>query len=175
MKKKALLLMLILSNGLSCMAQDVTVEARIDSMMIFIGEQTGVTFTVSAPESLSVQLPAFEPRQMLTPGVEVVEIEPDDTVRSAGSKTIRRKLLITSFDENAYKIPEQTIKVGGREYKTNPLALKVLTVDVDTLNLDKFFPPKDVQDNPFLWSDWSALFWLSCIMFCLILIVIYKV
>ncbi|MCD8281624.1 MAG: BatD family protein, partial [Prevotella sp.] len=111
--------------------------------------------------------------EYITPGVEIVEIEPDDTSRTDGKKVIRRKLLLTSFDEDAYKIPEQTIKVGGKEYKTNPLALKVLTVDVDTTNVDAFFPPKDVQDNPFLWSEWSGLFWLSVVMFFLIVIGLY--
>ena len=35
---------------------------------------------------------------------------------------------------------------------------------VDTTKLDQFYGPKDVQDNPFSWSDWSAAFWLSILM-----------
>ena len=30
------------------------------------------------------------------------------------------------------------------------------------------FGPKDVQDNPFLWSDWSLPFWLSVLMLVVI-------
>jgi cytochrome c-type biogenesis protein CcmH/NrfG len=39
---------------------------------------------------------------------------------------------------------------------------------VDTTNVDQFFGPKDVQDNPFQWSDWSLSFWLSVLMLLLL-------
>jgi CHASE3 domain sensor protein len=44
---------------------------------------------------------------------------------------------------------------------------------VDTTKLDEYFGPKGVQDNPFLWSEWSVLFWLSVLMLVLILLVVY--
>jgi hypothetical protein len=47
------------------------------------------------------------------------------------------------------------------------LALKVVEVEVDTTKLDKFFGPKDVQDNPFQWSDWKLSFWLSILILVL--------
>jgi hypothetical protein len=48
--------------------------------------------------------------------------------------------------------------------------LKVLTIEVDTAHVDQFFGPKDVQDNPFQWSDWSLSFWLSVLLLvCLVL------
>ena len=39
--------------------------------------------------------------------------------------------------------------------------------------MDQFFGPKDVQDNPFLWSDWSLLFWLSVLMLVLMAVGYY--
>jgi hypothetical protein len=56
------------------------------------------------------------------------------------------------------------VKVDGKPYESKSLALKVLGVEVDTTRVDQFFGPKDVQDNPFLWSEWSPLFWLSVLM-----------
>ncbi len=174
MRKVSLFLTILLTAvSIRCGAQSVSVEARIDSVAIMIGEQVGVTFTVIAPEDKVVQMPQFKPRDLITPGVEIVDVLNADTSKTDEGRRITRKILLTSFDENAYKIPAQTIKVGGKEYQTNPLALKVLTVDVDTTQLDRFFPPKDVQDNPFLWSEWSPLFWMSIIMFLLIAIGIY--
>ena len=32
---------------------------------------------------------------------------------------------------------------------------------------NQFYPPKDVQDNPFSWSEWSAQFWLSLLLLIL--------
>ena len=65
------------------------------------------------------------------------------------------------------------MKVNGKEYKSKSLALKVLEIEVDTTNVDKFFGPKDVQDNPFSWQEWSVIFWLSLIMLAMISITYY--
>lgn len=160
--------------SLCTIAQNVTVEAKIDSVAILIGEQVGVTLSVTAPKDKVVQMPNLQAQQMITPGVEVVEVMPDDTTKVESDwHRINRKYMLTSFDENAYMIPALTVKVGGKEYKTNPLALKVIGVDVDTLHLNQFFPPKDVQDNPFSWSEWSALYWLSVLMLLLCGIGVY--
>ena len=65
-----------------------------------------------------------------------------------------------------------TVTVNGKKYQSKNLALKVLTVPVDTLHPEKFFPPKDVQDNPFQWSDWASSFWFS-VLFVLMFVVAY--
>ena len=93
--------------------------------------------------------------------MELLAIEGDTTRLSDGQKRVSQRLTITSFDENLYPIPPVEVKVDGKAYKGNQLALKVITVEVDTLHPNQFFPPKDVQNNPFLWSEWSGLFWLS--------------
>jgi hypothetical protein len=46
-------------------------------------------------------------------------------------------------------------------------------IEVDTTHLEKFFGPKDVQDNPFMWSDWAPLFWLSVLMLVLMAVAYY--
>ena len=156
------------------LSQGVSVEAKIDSMELLIGEQTGVTLTVKAPKNKVVQMPAVQAQQYITPGVEVLEVLKDDTTDiDDDTRQIQRKYIVTSFDENAYVIPAQVIRVGGKDYKTNPLAMKVISVEIDTLHMNQFFGPKDVQDNPFLWSEWSPLFWLSFIMLLFITIGAY--
>jgi len=66
-----------------------------------------------------------------------------------------------------------TVKVDGKPYKTKSLALKVLTVPVDTLHPEQFFPPKDVQNNPFQWAEWRTPFWLSIVLILITLTVLY--
>ncbi len=158
--RKVIIFLLILLFGLAlpAEAQQVSVEAKIDSVAILIGEQVGLTVTVVSPDDKAVVMPKVMEGEYLTPGVVVFEVLKDDTTKlKDGMRQISRKMLLTSFDEDAYKLPALTVKVGGEEYQTNPLALKVLTVEVDTLNLDVFFPPKDVQDNPFMWIEWRGL------------------
>jgi hypothetical protein len=65
------------------------------------------------------------------------------------------------------------VKVDGKDYKSKELALKVLTVEVDTLHPEKFYPPKDVQNNPFKWEDWSTIFWMGMILTALVILAYY--
>lgn len=155
------------------MAQ-VSVEAKIDSLEMVIGQQTDVTVTVTAKEGDQVEFPNFKPLQQIIPGVEIVETGPMTTSgKSDGSCLFQRNYTLTSFDGKLYYLPPFAVKVNGKEYKSKSLALKVLEIEVDTTNVDKFFGPKDVQDNPFSWQEWSVIFWLSLIMLAMISITYY--
>ena len=155
------------------MAQ-VSVEAKIDSLEMVIGQQTDVTVTVTAKEGDQVEFPNFKPLQQIIPGVEIVESGPMITSgKSDGSCLFQRNYTLTSFDGKLYYLPPFAVKVNGKVYKSKSLALKVLEIEVDTTNVDKFFGPKDVQDNPFSWQEWSVIFWLSLIMLAMISITYY--
>ena len=156
MKRTILLTGLILSVLLT-FAQ-ASIEAKIDPIEMMIGEQATVTLTVQAGEGANVQWPTFQPRQQIVPGVEVLATH-------TSSQTMT--LTLTSFDGNLYHLPPFKVKVNGKEVKSADLALKVVEMEVDTTHMEKFFGPKDVQDNPFQWSDWSLSFWLSVLMLVL--------
>lgn len=156
------------------MFAQVSVDTKIDSIQILIGEQTNLTLSVTAKDGSHVKLPSFKPSQYITPGVEVLENSETDTSRlDNGFVKITKIYKLTSFDENLYYLPPMAVTVNGKTYKSKNLALKVLTVPVDTLHPEKFFPPKDVQDNPFSWSEWAATFWLSVLIVIISLLVGY--
>ena len=141
------------------------VTATIDPIEMMIGEQAQMTIKVQAPEGAKVEMPTFTPRQMLTPGVEIIDS------RHADNNTM--VVTLTSFDGKLYYLPPVKVKVNGKEAASKSLALKVLEVEVDTTQLNKMCPPKDVQNNPFLWSEWSPLFWLSMLTALLLALAIY--
>lgn len=152
----------------------VSIEAAIDSVQILIGEQAHMTVDVTANEGARISWPQLQPRQYLVPGVEIIEITDADTSHLDNNKVkISRTLTITAFDEKLYSIPGMELKVDGKAFKGNTCALKVLTLDVDTVHPNQFFPPKDVQDNPFLWSEWSPLFWFSLLALLLTVALFY--
>ncbi len=167
-----------LSLLLACLSQVLTaqvkVETRIDSLQLLIGEQAHLTLSVTMKEGQQALFPDYQYTQQLTPGVEVLEMKDGDTLRlDNGMVKVSREYTITSFDDTLYYLPPMKVKVDGKEYLSKNLALKVLTFDVDTLHPNQFFPPKDVQNNPFLWSDWSLIFWLSVLMVLLMALVYY--
>lgn len=163
--RKILFLILIIAGSLHAAAK-VAVEARIDSIEMFIGQQVHVTLSATTQgKSENVVFPTFQPKQMITPGVEVLDMtETQTSEMNSGETMSSRVYTLTSFDANLYYLPPFEVKVDGKVYKTKSLALKVLGIEVDTTNVDNFFGYKDVQDNPFQWSDWSLIFWLSVLM-----------
>lgn len=154
----------LLINVLLTFAQS-SIEAKIDPIEMMIGEQAQVTLTVQAGENDRVEFPIFQPRQQIVAGVEVI------AAQHPAPNTLQ--LTLTSFDGNLYYLPPFKVKVNGKTVESKSLALKVVEVEVDTTKLDKFFGPKDVQDNPFLWSDWSLSFWLSVLMLVLLAVAYY--
>lgn len=145
-----------------------TVEAETDSLQIFIGEQTALHLRVTAREGARIAWPALKARQYLVPGLEITDVDTPDTTRTGdGQVVVSRDYTLTSFDERLYAIPALTLRVDGKPYATPQLALKVITVDVDTLHPNQFFPPKGVQSNPFDWGEWAPLLWLSLLVIVL--------
>ena len=154
---------------LSAIKAQVSVEAEIDSIQIFVGQQAHVTLRATAKEKAKVEFPQFKPMQYVTPGVEVLDSrELENKQQDNGYVTRSMVYTMTSFDDTLYYIPPMKVKIDGKPYESKSLALKVLTIEVDTLHADQFFGPKDVQDNPFQWSDWSLPFWLSVLMLLLL-------
>ena len=141
-------------------AQNVSVEAKIDSTVIFVGQQTGFHLGVTVKNGQKVQFPQYQPLDHIIPGVEVVEILPTDTQKlDDGYLRVSAHYTLTSFEDTLYYIPAIKVKVNDKDFESKSLALKVLTVKVDTLHPNQFYPAKDVQDNPFLWEEWSRLLW----------------
>lgn len=164
--KKRLFILIAMVQTLCCMAQ-TSVEARIDSIEMVMGEQVHVTVTVHAPAGARIDFPKYQRTQQLTPGVEVLEAH-----NEAPNIQV---LTLTSFDENLYYLPPFDAIVNGDTCKSQSLALKVLGIDVDTTEYKKFYGPKDVQDNPFLWSEWAPLFWLSVLLLILVAVTCYLI
>ena len=173
MMRKLFIALITCHLSLITSVAQVQVEARIDSVQMFIGQQAHLTIDVTADKGARVEFPKLSARQYLVPGVEVVEVSKNDTSEIDGKQKITKVLTLTSFDKQLYAIPGMTVKVNGKAYNGNQLALKVLTMEVDTLHPEQFFPPKDVQNNPFMWSEWTPLIWLSLLMLVLCALAFY--
>lgn len=158
-----LLSMCCLLLGVKSSAQ-VSVEAKIDSISILVGEQTNLEVAVTARKGAKIVWPNIKPSHYLVPGVEIIDVADGDTSEVDNNVRISKRITLTSFDEKLYPIPGMKVKVDGKPYEANQLALKVMTIDVDTLHPNQFYPPKTVQENPFLWSEWSFAFWLSFLL-----------
>ena len=154
-------------------AQKVQVEEMLDSIEIVMGDQCHLFLTVTAKENADVQFPDFSQQKMIAPGVEVVEQMRGDSILNDDG-TIRQTIVyrLTSFEPNLHYIAPLSVLVEGKKHMGKRLALKVLDVPVDTTKLDQFYPPKDIQSNPFSWEEWTPLIILYAIASLLAVIAI---
>lgn len=161
------------------LADGVKVKATLNPTSMLIGQQADLALDITAPKSVSVIMPSIEAPvssdqiQMIAPGVEVLDVKTDTVEVDANTVQYTRHYTLTCFEESKNVIPALEVKVGSKPYKTNAIDLNVATVEVDTTNVDKFFPPKDVQNVPFQWAEWSPYFWLSILVILLVFVGIY--
>ena len=157
MKRLGIIYIILITSVLQTLAQ-VQVQSSIDSIQIWIGEQAHLTLDVSLKRGQHLVMPSFKPLEHITAGVEVLEATNADTTElDGGMVKVSKTYTLTSFDEKLYYLPPMKVKVDGKEYASKSLALKVMTMPADTLHPENFFPPKDVQDNPFSWSEWREV------------------
>ncbi len=154
MKRFLVALTLCCVLGGAVRAQDFSVAASIDSSFLFIGEQAGLTFEVEQPQGERIQLPLFS--DSIVSGIELVErVTPDTTLLEGGRMRVQHKFVITSFDTALYYIPPFAIyNDRGDTLESNPLSLKVFTVDVDAEQY-QVADIKPIYEPPF---DWKGFF-----------------
>ena len=171
--KKSLFFLSILLPFI-CSAQ-VVFEARVDSMVLLIGQQRELTLDVTCGASQKLQMPDYRPQQPLAEDVEIVELLGTDTTFIDDGKRMQvlQRYAITAWDSTIVLLPPFEVKVDGKLYQSKQLALKVFTIDVDTTHVDQFFPPKDIQRNPFSWDDWKPVFWFVGINQLLALVLLW--
>lgn len=160
----ALLTLMCLCRPSAALAQ-VTFEARIDTLVLLIGEQRELTLDVTCGAAQKLQMPDLRPLQPLHDGVEIVDVLGSDTTLLNDGKRmqVQNRYAITAWDSAFVYLPPFEVKVDGQTYHSKSLALKVLTVPVDTVHVDRFAPPKTIQNNPFSWDDWRPVLWLFAI------------
>ena len=167
-------LLCLLSIGRT-VAQSVTVEAKIDSLQILIGEQAKVQLQVAMDAKQRAVFPAYT--DTLVRGVEIIETAKPDTqfLNDRQRMLITQEYIVTSFDSALYYLPPMPVTVDGKEYSSKALALKVYSMPVDTLHPDQFFGQKTVMKAPFAWEDWYGLIGCSFLALPLLGLLIYLI
>lgn len=119
----------------SSYASQVTVSARIDSTSMLIGQQTRLHLQTVKEAGDNVAFPLL--KDTITEGLEVVALLKPDTQRlSSGQLQITEDVIVTGFDSALVLIPSFTFFVNGDSMQTEPLSIKINTVEVDTLKND---------------------------------------
>lgn len=148
MKKFALFLSLIFISAYTASAQNVVVEAQLDSIMMWVGQQTGLHLTVTCDADQDVAFPVY--RDTIVEGLEIIPPVTTDTqyVNNGQRMTITRNYTVTCFDSSLIYIPYIPVTVDGDEYQSNRLALAFLSYDIPEDNQKQIYGPKENMKTP---------------------------
>lgn len=156
-----IILLIVIIFSQSLLSQNVSVNAKLDSNSILIGEQTKLHLSVSyKPDQGDIQIlwPTLGDT-LGTKNIEIVEKSKIDT--TIPDKTTDQYVLVqsqvltlTSFDSGFYAIPPLKFIVNGDSLhpkETDALLLQVNNVPIDTTKaIREIKPPLEV---PYGWLD----------------------
>lgn len=155
---------------------DIKIHAKIDSLRILIGQQAHITLQVSVPKGTNVILPQIN--DTIISGIEVLDVSKLDSLwlNDKKSLTLQQVYTVTSFDSALYYVPPFEVLHDTTLYKSNSLALQVLSIPVDTLHKDKYFGPKENMSLNYGWVDWKPVLYLilTIIVLVLLFVLIYR-
>ena len=127
MRKSLLLLFLLLVSFVhsNLWAQKITVNARLDSTVMWIGNQTHLTFEISQQPKQKVGMPVFS--DSIIGGLELVEPVKIDTLKSPdGHILVEQHYLVTAFKDSLLYIPPFPFVLNGDTVWSKSLSLKVV-------------------------------------------------
>jgi hypothetical protein len=124
------------------------VKAELDSMMMWVGQQTGLHVEVACDAGQEVTFPAY--RDTIVRGLEIIPPVTTDTqyVNDGQRMLVTRNYTVTCFDSALVYIPYIPVKVDGEEYQSNRLALAFMSYDIPEENAKQIFGPKENMKTP---------------------------
>ena len=158
-------------------AQSVTVDATIDSLQIYIGDQAKIKLQVALDADKRAIFPVYT--DTLVSGVEIIDVAKPDTqyINDDKRMLITQEYTVTSFDSALYYLPPMEVLVDNKAYRSKALALKVYSMNVplDPENPEQFFGPKTVMQPPFVWEDWYGIITCGILLIPIALLLIYLI
>lgn len=160
--KFQIIIALVLCGFLPTQAQDISVKATMDSVAMIIGHQTKLTLELTKPSNAEVSFPMV--LDTLVDKVEVISRSPIDTSAVGTDRHhLSQEFTIASFDSGFYYIPPFEFEIqassGGGSLFTDPLALKIYTYKIDTIQ--GVFDIKPIKSIPLTFKEvWPYLTWI---------------
>jgi len=137
-------------------SQQISVEAKLDTNSILVGDQTGFSLGMQLPEGYVFTWPKID--DTLTTNVEIINKSDIDTVSiENGLLELAQKFTITAFDSGYYVIPPMQFSYAAEgtasmeQIETEPYLLNVFTVAVDTTK--SFKPIKGPIEAPYTFAE----------------------
>lgn len=167
-----LFLLLVVFVHPNLWAQKITVNARLDSTVLWIGNQTLLTFEVSQQPKQKVSMPVFS--DSIIGGLEIVEPVKTDTLKSQdGHILIKQRYLVTAFKDSLLYIPSYPFVLNGDTVWSKSLSLKVVQpFKIDTAS-NAIADIKPVFQPKFNWINLLLIILLVLVIHGILIVLFY--
>ncbi|WP_455519941.1 hypothetical protein [Porphyromonas sp.] len=166
----SILLLVFVGCCVELSAQRVSIQTHLDRSEIRIGERAAVEMTIRTDNLAATRFHLVED----STGNErfrILEFGALDTINVGGTiQEIKARMIITSFDSTLITIPPIVVETPSGSAVSKPLALNVVSPEVDLQHPDRFKPIQDPWDEPYTLKDILILIWTSWITYVAILI-----
>ena len=174
MRKSLLMLFLLLVSLIhsNLWAQKITVNASIDSTVIWIGNQAHLIFEVSQQPNQKVKMPIFS--DSIIGGLELVEPVKIDTIKSQdGHIKVTQHYIVTAFQDSLLYIPPFPFVFNGDTVWSKSLSLKVVQpFKIDTVS-NQIADIKPVMNPKFNWMELLTIILIVLGIHGLIILILY--
>lgn len=176
--KSLLNIIFIVSGIITLQAQEIKVNAKIDSIAIETGDQTWLNLSVEHGKDVVISFP--EIKDTIVKGIDVLRAGSIDTQISNDKIIATQKLLITAFDDSIFRIPPFIFKYGNDSLYTESLLLSVASIQLDSVEIAKIdttqmlqvFDIKEPIDTPWTFSEFIERFYVHLLIILGVAIVI---
>ncbi len=140
----------IMSISMQLLAQDIKVNAYVDTNMLIIGEQTNFYLQIIQPKDKFIQFPEIDDE--LVKNIEILAQDKIDTGITQDQRLfLSQKFVITSFEDTLYTIPPFIFTLGTDTFKTDSFQIAVNLMPVDSTfyqeHAEKLIPVFDKLDS----------------------------
>jgi len=120
---------------LTISAQEVTINAGLDTTRALIGDQMELHLSVSKPENVFIDFPLL--KDTLSGKIEIIKVSEIDTSMGTDGKTrLERNVLISVFDTGFFEVPPLKFVVRDLQHQdtvhTLPVYFEILPVKTDS-------------------------------------------
>lgn len=177
---KYILSMCLLLAAKGLLAQQFTAKAKLDTFQVEIGDQVYLELSVVKEKHTQVVFPRF--KNQIIEGIDIVSLQATDTVNlNDKEQKISQRILITSFEDSLFNIPQLPFISGIDTVYSNSISFDVqmMSIDsatiskIDTTQVLKIFDVKSPIDTPWTFKEfWQNYHWYVLGIIALIIIVL---
>lgn len=169
-----LLFPILIFTAINLHAQSFSVHAKIDSVQMWIGNQTNLQFEITQSPKEKITLPVFS--DTIVGNLEIIKPAQVDTQQiSTNQIGVRVNYVVTSFKDSLIYIPKYPFVLNEDTVWSNSLSIKIIQPFVVDTASHALADIKPIIQPPFDWKGFILKIILTLLIIALLAVVVWLI